>query len=117
MTRTEAAEAVRLTDAEAKQADESVTAAGWADPLVKATAALIRADWRRARKDLTEALAALRKVAEMPCRSPGAGRFGFWADCRERERKAMGGKVPPEQQRESWCPRCVAADALEHLPE
>lgn len=63
-------------------------------------------------------LASLRKVAEMPCISPGSqGRFGFWADCRQREREAMGGKVPPEEQRQSWCPRCVAADALEHLPE
>lgn len=61
--------------------------------------------------------AGLRKVAEMPCTSPGSRRFGFWADCREREAKAMGGKVSPEEQRESWCSRCVAADALEHLPE
>lgn len=67
------------------------------------------------RADAAEA--ALRKVAEMPCQTPGAGRLGFWADCRQREREAMGGRVPPEEQRDSWCPRCVAADALESLPE
>lgn len=52
--------------------------------------------------------AGLRKVTEMPCTSPGTrGHFAMWKDCRERKKET----------RESWCPRCVAADALEHLPE
>jgi hypothetical protein len=117
MTRAESAEAVRLSDAEARQADGSVTAAGWSDPKVMATAALIRADWLRARKELADARAALREVAAFPCASPGSGLLGFWEDCRQREREAMGGTLPPEVQRRHWCARCVAADALAHLPE
>jgi hypothetical protein len=61
-------------------------------------------------------LAALRKVAEMPCTAPGSARIGLWEDCRQREREARS-KLTPENQRTFWCPRCVAADALEHLPE
>lgn len=60
--------------------------------------------------------AALRKVASGPCLN-GAVHLGWYKDCREARAKAMGGTIPPEQQRAEWCPRCVAADELEHLPE
>lgn len=105
---------VRLTDDEATQADASVTAAGWAAPHARATAALIRADWKRAREEATNALATLREVAAFPCASPEAA-SGWWADCRQREREAMGGTLPPEVQRRHWCARCVAKDAVERL--
>ena len=62
-------------------------------------------------------LAGLRKVAEMPCVQARHNRYMKVADCREREAVVMGGKIPPEEQRRGWCPRCVAADALEHMPE
>lgn len=58
---------------------------------------------------------ALLEVAAFPCASSGSGLL--WEDCRERERKANGGALPAEVQRRHWCARCVAADALEHLPE
>lgn len=57
----------------------------------------------------------LRKVAGMPCVRGTWLREGV--DCRQAEREAMGGCIPEEEQRRWWCPRCVAADALEHLPE
>lgn len=59
--------------------------------------------------------AALREVAAFPCASPGSSLLGFWEDCRERERTANSGKLPPEVQRRHWCARCVAADAVERL--
>jgi len=61
--------------------------------------------------------AALRKVAEMRCALPMAGRPDWYADCREAGRDAMGGTIPEAEQRRWWCPRCVAADALENLPK
>jgi hypothetical protein len=66
---------------------------------------------------LSTAEAGLREVAEMKCTSPYSGNVRWWVDCRDRERKSMGGRKSPEEQRRGWCPRCVAADALEHLPE
>lgn len=61
--------------------------------------------------------AALHKVADMPCVHSLHNRYMGVADCREREAVFMGGELTSEEQRKSWCPRCVAADALEHLPE
>lgn len=59
--------------------------------------------------------AALRTVADMGCSRSMARATG--EDCRARYREAMGGRMTPEEQRANYCPRCVAADALESLPE